>query len=114
MFLLMILLKFIITYNIPVQSSIRDVFVLSVLGISSMNVKPAKRCSQQVMGEGKQTWCAWSRKTSGKGGQAQKGGKWIYWYYTKYTIKESMIADLQSEVTRAVMEVTPGSTGLTV
>ena len=42
-----------------------------------------------------------------KGGRHRRGGKWIYWCYTKYTIKESMIADLQSEVTRAVTEVMP-------
>jgi len=46
-------------------------------------------------------------------GKAQREGagtegvkKRIDWCYTKYAIEEGTIADLQSEVTRAVMEVT--------
>jgi len=50
--------------------------------------------------------CLGQGKLRGRG-QAQKGGKkQIDWCYTKYTIRVGMIADLQSEVTRAMTEVT--------
>ena len=41
-----------------------------------------------------------------KGVRHRRGEKRIHWRYTKYAIEESTIADLQSEVTRAVTEVT--------
>ena len=73
----------------------------------STNVKPAKGNSQQAMVEAKQTWSAWSREISEKRGQSQKGKMLICWHYTKYTIEESTITDIQSKVTRAITEVTP-------